>query len=134
MTINNEENGLNYIGITENTWKDRNYKHRNSYKDPNKKKDTGLSKHIWELKEKGVKMEDIKFDWSVIDHATPYINGTRKCNLCSSEKFHIITSSLDLINKKSELISKCRHENKFYLMNFKEVMLSHLSYPGMLIA
>lgn len=121
VTVNNEEIGPNYIGITENTWKDRNYKHRNSYNDPNKKNDTRLSKYIWDLKDKGVKMEDIKFEWSIIDHATPYINGTRKCNLCLTEKFHIITSSLDLINKRSELISKCRHENKFYLMNFKDV-------------
>ena len=121
VTVNNEENGPNYIGITENTWKDRNYKHRNSYNDPNKKNDTRLSKYIWDLKDKGVKMDEINFEWSIIDHATPYINGTRKCNLCLTEKFHIITSSLDLINKKSELISKCRHENKFYLMNFKEI-------------
>ena len=44
-----------------------------------------------------------------------------KCNFCLTEKFHIIKTSLELINKRSELISKCRHENKFYLMNFKEV-------------
>ena len=77
VTLNNEDNGLNYIGITENTWKDRNYKHRNSYKDPNKKNDTGLSKYIWDLKQKGVKMEAINFELSVTDHATSYINGTR---------------------------------------------------------
>ena len=121
VMANNEDNGTSYIGVTENTWKDRNYKHRNSYKDPSKKNDTGLSKYIWGLKEKGVKMEDIKIEWSIIDHAIPYKNGTRKCNLCLTEKFHIITSPLDLINKRSDLISKCRHENKFYLMNFKEV-------------
>ena len=53
----NEENGKNYIGVIENTWKERNYKHRNSYKDPNKKNDTGLSKYIWDLKGKSVKRE-----------------------------------------------------------------------------
>ena len=127
MTIN-EENGKNYIGVTENTWKDRNYKHRNSYKDQNKtKNDTGLSKYIWDLKRKGVKMEDI-FEWSMIDHATPYINGTRKCNLCLTEKFHIIKTSLELNNKRSELISKCHHENKFYLMNFKEGPFTNFNY------
>ena len=118
-------NGKNYIGVTENTWKDRNYKHRNSYNDPTKKNDTGLSKYIWDLKGKGVKMEDIKFEWSIIDHATPFINSTHKCNLCLTEKFHIIKTSLELINKRLELISKCCHENKFYLMNFKEHTLPH---------
>ena len=98
LTIN-KENGKNYIGVTENTWKDRNYKHRNSYKDPTKKYDIGLSKYIWDLKGKGIKMEDIMFELSIIDHATPYINGTLKCNLCLTAKSHIIKTSLELINK-----------------------------------
>ena len=58
---------------------------------------------------------------SVLDHAPSYVNGTRKCKLCLTEKYHIITSSEQLVNRRSELISKCRHENKFYLMNYKEV-------------
>ena len=34
------------------------------------------------------------------------------------EKLMIINSKPDeLLNKRSELISKCRHENKFYLRN-----------------
>ena len=119
VMANNEDNGTSYIGVTENTWKDCNYKHRNSYKDPSKKNDTGLSKYIWGLKEQGVKLADIKIEWSIIDHAIPYKNGTHKCNLCLTKKFHKIKSPLDLINKRSELISKCRHENKFYLMNFR---------------
>ena len=36
----------------------------------------------------------------------------------SGEKLMIINSKPDdLLNKRSELISKCRHENKFYLRN-----------------
>jgi hypothetical protein len=121
VTKNNEENGPNYIGCTGNTWKNRQYKHRNSFKDERKKTASEISKYIWELKGNGVNNDDIKIEWSVLDHAPAYINGARKCNLCLTEKYHIITSSLELINKRSELISKCRHENKFYLMNFKEV-------------
>ena len=117
----NEENGRNYIGCTEKTWKDRQYKHRNSFKDLSKRNASQLSNYIWELKDNGVCINDINFKWSVIDHAPAYINGTGKCNLCLTEKYNIIMSPLELINKRSELISKCRHENKFYLMNFKEV-------------
>ena len=76
---------------------------------------------IWELRNSGISMDNINIEWSVLDHATAYRNGTRKCNLCLTEKYHIITSPLDLINKRTEFISKCRHENKFYLMNYKEV-------------
>ena len=110
-----------YIGITENDWKDRSYKHRNSFTDPNKRSSTQLSKHIWKLKDNGINLNDIKIDWDILDHAKPCIPGTRRCHLCLTEKYHIISSSLNLLNKRSELISKCRHENKHQLASFKEV-------------
>ena len=119
--INRNQQVSNYVGVTENEWKDRSYKHKNSFKDRKKRNDTQLSNHIWNLKEKGIKMEDIVIEWKIIDHAAPYVNGSRKCNLCLTEKYHIITSTDRLLNKRSELVSKCRHENKYYLMNVKEV-------------
>ena len=109
--------GSDYIGVTENSFKDRLYKHRNSFKYESKANSTELSKHVWDLKKQGVTNPIIK--WAIIDHATPYINGSKKCNLCLTEKFHIIMSSLNLLNKRSELVSKCRHENKYYLCNYK---------------
>ena len=40
------------------------------------------------------------------------------CDLCLTEKLMIIKSnSNNLLNKRSELISKCRRESKFYLKN-----------------
>ena len=96
--------GTNYIGLTEKTFKDRFYKHRNSFKYKNKINSTELSKHVWELKEKGV--TDPIMNWSVIDHATAYRNGSKKCNLCVTEKFHLINSQLNLLNKRSEIVSK----------------------------
>ena len=46
-----------------------------------------------------------------------YNNISKKCILCLQEKFEIIThlDQENLLNKKSELISKCRHENKLLL-------------------
>ena len=42
----------------------------------------------------------------------------KRCDLCLTEKVMIITANPDrILNKRSELISKCRHENKFYLRN-----------------
>ena len=63
----------------------------------------------------------IKFISVIFDHASSYRNGSKSCNLCLTEKFHIITSKLPLLNKRSELISKCRHVNKFLLSNYKSV-------------
>ena len=43
-----------------------------------------------------------------------------RCNLCLAEKLCILTADKSvLLNKRSELITKCRHENKFYAANQK---------------
>ena len=48
-----------------------------------------------------------------------YKNGDKRCRLCLAEKYHVIFQPFKKLNKRSEIISKCRHENKFYLKNFK---------------
>jgi len=108
-----------YIGLTENSFKDRLYKHRNSFKYESKANSTELSKHVWDVKNSGKEIDSM--NWSIVDRALPYLNGSKKCNLCLTEKYHVITSTSPLINKRSELISKCRHENKFYLNNYKAI-------------
>ena len=74
---------------------------------------TELSKYIWELKSNN-KDYDIKS--SMIARAKAYNNRAKRCNLCLTEKLSIINAnSANLLNKRNELISKCRHENKFYI-------------------
>ena len=59
-------------------------------------------------------------NWLIAMKAQPYICGTRKCDLCLCEKLLIArANSTCLSNKCDELISKCRHVNKFTLKCFK---------------
>ena len=52
--------------------------------------------------------------------AQAYRNGSKRCNLCLTEKLAIIEGEPNkILNKRAELVSKCRHENKFYLSNYK---------------
>ena len=45
---------------------------------------------------------------------------TGTCYLCLNEKLFIIEHQANnLLNQRNELISKCRHKNKFNLMNYK---------------
>ena len=69
---NTTSDRVNYNGVTENTFKDRLYKHHNSFKCESKANSTELSKHFWELKRKGIKK--VIVHRSVIDHAKPYQN------------------------------------------------------------
>ena len=62
--------------------------------------------------------QDFNIKWTIISRARPYSNISKRCDLCLTEKLMIITANPGrILNKRSELISKCRHENKFYLRN-----------------
>ena len=109
--------GKSYIGLTEGPFKLRFNQHTSSFKREKHSNCTELSKHVWKLKNKG-KQYNIK--WSIITKASPYNNKSKRCNLCIAEKFHILNfKGNNLLNKRDELVSKCRHENKFYITNYK---------------
>ena len=81
------------------------------------KNDSELSKAIWQLKNNSI---DFSLKWSIAVKANPYQCGSRRCDLCLSEKVCIIRSgSKELLNKRNELISKCRHRNKYIVGNIK---------------
>lgn len=109
-----------YIGLTENAFKTRYGNHKQSFNNRCKANSTELSKYIWHLKETNSEY-DIK--WSILSSASAYTNATKKCDLCLTEKLLITNETKqNLLNKRSELISKCRHENKYYLANYKNVI------------
>ena len=106
-----------YIGSTEHSFKTRFNNHKISLKYRKHSHSTCLSKYIWELKDKGT---DHEIKWSILKRAKPYSGKPSRCNLCLAEKLCILTTDKSvLLNKRSELITKCRHENKFYAANQK---------------
>ena len=109
----NEEKS--YIGLTERSFKDRLYKHRNSLRHRSKANATELSKYVWELRDRNI--EEINIKWSNLDKGPTYISvGSKTCSLCLSEKFHkIFHNEGNLPHKRSEILSTCRHRNKFLL-------------------
>ena len=106
-----------YIGSTEHSFKTRFNNHKISLKYRKHSHSTCLSKYIWELKDKGT---DHEIKWSILKRAKPYSGKPSRCNLCLAEKLCILTADKSvLLNKRSELITKYRHENKFYAANQK---------------
>ena len=109
--------GKNYIGLTEGTFKQRYTQHKLSFRNRKYTNSTELSKHIWKLNDA---KKNYAINWSITTSASPYSNISKRCNLCLTEKLFILKADkASLLNKRSELISKCRHENKFYLANNK---------------
>ena len=114
---NNPE--MSYVGLADTTFKERWRNHDTSFKYPDKRKVTALAGHWWKLRDAGVLAKDITVKWSIVQQALPYKCGTRRCDLCLSEKLHI--STLDRrkkLNDKSEVVSDCRHRPKYLFSNF----------------
>ena len=96
------ENHPHYIDLTENTFKDRFYKHKNSFKYESKRNATELSNFVREKKHANTETNLV---WNVLDKARAYKPETKRCVLCLTEKYHIIFSNLNLLNSRNELVT-----------------------------
>lgn len=105
----------NYVGLTENEFKGREREHNNSFINIKKEKSTELSKYMWNEKKNNEGRS--KIAWSIIQQVPAYRNGDSGCRLCLAEKYHVIFQPFRKLNTRNEIVSKCRHENKFYLSN-----------------
>ena len=89
---NTTSDGVNYNGLTEKTFKNRFFKHCNSFKYESEANSTELSKHFWKMKRKAIVKQIMH--WSVIGHAKPYQNGSKRWNLSLTGKYRIRSISL----------------------------------------
>ena len=106
-----------YHGSTAGPFKTRWSEHKSSFRLEYKRKSSTLSKLIWNLKEKNIPHT---ITWSIERKAEPYKCGSRRCNLCLAEKVIIARSNNpSMINKRSEILNKCRHRNKYLLSSIK---------------
>ena len=82
-----------------------------SFRNKDYEKETELSKYVWKFKEKG---KDFAIKWSVAAKASPYICGSKRCDLCLTEILLIAKAHpRTLLNKRTTIVSKCCHCNKF---------------------
>ena len=91
---------------------------KNSFKYEYKGNSTELSNFIWGKKKEKI---NVDLDWSILDKAKSYSPASGKCMLCLKEKYYIIFSIKNPLNKRNELVTKCRLENKFYLANYRDI-------------
>ena len=107
-----------YTGLAGATFKERYSNHKTSFKNENSKNSTELPKYVWSLRENN-KKASIK--WKIVKIV--YSKATSSfCNLCLTEKLFILNTLGDdnCLNKKTESINKCRHQNKLLLKNVKD--------------
>ena len=111
-TITTPTSSCNYFGSTEGQFKTRYNNHMHSFRTKSKKHSTTLATLMHNKKEQNITPNVI---WSIEKNCKPYICGSRRCDLCLTEKLAIIQKPN--INKRSEIINKCRHRSKYKLKN-----------------
>ena len=114
-TVKSENVERVYVGCTEGAFKYRYANHLKSFKHRTYSNETELSKYVWKLKDEN---EQFKIAWSIERKSAPYVSGSRKCDLCITEKMVIATSNpVSLLNSRAEILGTCRHRNKYLLKN-----------------
>ena len=104
-----------YYGSTKGKFKKRYDRHNSDFRHREHRKATELSKLIWDLKDANI---EYTIRWDVVLKAQPYVGGSKRCDLCLSEKMIIARSTHPgMINSRSKILSKCRHTNNFILKN-----------------
>ena len=88
--------------------------------------DTELPKYIWKLSNEKIQHE---IKWNIAAYASMYKCGSRRCDLCLTKKLKIMREDSELLlNKRSALVSKCRHNKKFILTNIATCIAIGMTY------
>ena len=113
-TVQTINSTAKYIGQASTTFKERFRNHILSFNNRKYQTNTTLSKHIWNLKDSGI---NYQITWAQKGQAPSYNPSTKSCKLCLLEKSTILNNSddKDSLNKRGELMSKCRHRSKYLL-------------------
>ena len=106
-TVKSDFNEKSYVGLTGNTFKDRYNSHQYSFRHKSCRKSTELSKYIWDLKDKGINYE---IQCEIMRQSNINMRESGQYNLCLDEKIEILKLKGSAINKRSEIISTCRHK------------------------
>ena len=114
--INNSEDEKRvYFSASDTTFQERHRNHTRDFNHERYSECTELSKYIWKLKRnKKIPSNEWRIVRKVFSDAI-----SNYCLLCLKEKYFVINYPHDdiLLNKRSGLIGKCRHENKNLLSN-----------------
>ena len=84
-----------YYVALEGEFKSRYNNHMQSFRHLSHINNTELSKHLWTLKANG---PDYHLKWSIKLYASQYKCGTRRCDLCLTEKMIIALADLKELN------------------------------------
>ena len=106
-----------YIGLSDTLFKERYNNHKHYFRNKRYEKSTELSKYIWSLQESGI---EFTIHWKILSHVK-VMTKRGCCSFYLTEKLWLLYyfDDIHLLNKKSEFISKYRHEAKLLISSIK---------------
>ena len=118
VTNNKTDDHKYYYGIWDTPFKDCYENHKMSFRHRSHLIASDLSKYYWKLVDNDA-VPTIRFSIAELVKGNTFINNY---NICLSEKGFIIKilDDVNMLNKRSEFISKCRHINKGSLNRVKD--------------
>ena len=115
--IPNEKNSKTkiYYDVSETAFKLRNAKHKKILSNIKYQTDTELSNEYWNIISAN---KTSKTSWQIFGTLRSYNQSSKLCILCLNEKLIMALHGNDnMLNNRSEVISKCRYRNKYMLAN-----------------
>ena len=113
VTIADNQEKKAHIGVTANAFKERYRNHTKSLKNRKYAYETELLKFIWKLKTAN---RNFPMKWSILKQIPSCKIGLTRRNLCLEEKLIIMKGhKKNLLNSRSELLTKCRHVTRHRL-------------------
>ena len=102
-----------YIGSTERDFKTRYNGHTQSFRTDYKRNATALSQCVWDFN----LQPNPTVKWEITQKTHAYKPGDKMCDLCISEKLHIIKTIQNhhTLNKRNEICKRCPHRDKHAL-------------------
>ena len=116
------KNNVKNVYLSDSEWgfkKNWFYNHQQLMWNKNYTKSTTLTTYLWGIKSTS-EQQNVNLSWEIIGQADPHTNTSKQCLLCLHKTLAIVLypNPEELLNKRSQMISKCRHLNKLLLMNF----------------
>ena len=105
-----------YYGASEGEFKSRYNNHTQSFRFISHIIDAELSKYLWTLK---ANRTDYHLNLSIKSYVHPDINVAQEGVICVWQKKWLLFWPKVLLNKRTELTSKCRHRSNFILNRVK---------------
>ena len=90
--------------------------HKKSFNNIKYQTNTELSNKYWNIMSAN---KTTNVSWEILGTYKSYNQSTKRSLLCLNEKLAIALHKDDnMLNKRSEIISKCRHRNKYMLASY----------------